>query len=120
MTLHVEMDIPADRATIEAALEGLTAANVRIMIDGIRAGRRYPRLYDTRVRYRRESPGRENWKNADLVLDDGEGDCEDLSGYVAAWKRLFAGQWARMVCTDHGDGHFHAKVANVDGTIEDP
>jgi len=25
-----------------------------------------------------------------------------------------------MVCTDHGDGHFHAKVANVDGTIEDP
>ena len=113
-TLHVQMEVPLFGPAIEAALEGLVALNVERM-----ARRRYPPLYATKIRYRREPRGQEDWQSADRVLAAGSGDCEDLAGYRAAELRI-GGELAYAGVVPIADGKYHAVVYRGDGSIEDP
>ena len=72
-------------------LEGL----VQVSLGQLRRGL-CPPLYQAGVRYVREAPGRENWQTAVQTFRLKSGDCEDLSIYLAASKRL-VGIHARCV-----------------------
>jgi hypothetical protein len=43
-----------------------------------------PHPYRAGVRYKREE-GEERWKSIPKIIEDGEGDCEDLASYLAAY-----------------------------------
>lgn len=113
--MKISLNIPASRATLTAALEGLTAVNVVYL----RANPRTPSLYSSGVRYRRESPGREKWLTIPQVISAGIGDCEDLATYLAAQLQV-AGIDARAVVVRTGPKTFHAVVRLPGGKIEDP
>ena len=44
-----------------------------------------PHPYSAGIRYQRERKGHERWKAIPKILEDGEGDCEDLAAYLAAY-----------------------------------
>lgn len=113
--MKVSFNIPASRATLAAALEGLTATNYCLLVKSKRA----PSLYGSGVRYRREPRGREHWQTVPEVLRAGYGDCEDLAAYRAAELRV-AGIPARADVIRTGPKTFHAVVMYPDGSIEDP
>jgi hypothetical protein len=101
-----------DRDSLRLALAGLTAMNQALMARG-----RVPSLYQSGVRYRRESPDR--WSTADLVNARGFGDCEDLSAWRAAELRQ-AGEPAYADVRHVGGHQWHAYVVRGDGRSEDP
>jgi len=113
--MRVSFNVPASRATLTAALEGLTATNYCLLLRSKRA----PGLYSSGVRYRREPRGREHWQTAPEVLRAGHGDCEDLAAYRAAELRV-AGIPARAAVIRTGPRMYHAVVMHPDGSIEDP
>src|SRR5688572_6795147 len=43
-----------------------------------------PHPYRAGIRYTREK-GKERWKSIPKIIEDGEGDCEDLAAYLAAY-----------------------------------
>jgi len=113
--MKASFEIPASRATLTAALKGLTAVNVVLL----RRNPKAPALYKSGVRYRREKPGRENWLTIPKVISRGVGDCEDLSSWRAAeLQRL--GINAQVLVIRSGPKTFHAVVRWPDGRIEDP
>lgn len=77
---------------LNALLECLVQLNVALM-----RSQKFPPLYTTRVRYRQEPLGQENWRDAALVLRDGFGDCEDLAAYRVAELRVMHQLPARCV-----------------------
>jgi hypothetical protein len=99
---------------IEALLEGLT----RLDLSQLRRGL-CPPLYQSRVRYQREAPGREEWQSAVRTWKLGTGDCEDLSCYLAANYRL-VGEDARPAVKVISPWLKHVIVVRADGSIEDP
>lgn len=111
----VSWNIPASRATLSAALEGLVACNYAILAKS----KRCPGIYSAGVVYKRERKGREQWQTAPEVLRAGFGDCEDLAAWRAAELRV-AGIPARAVVIRTGPKMFHAVVRYPDGHIEDP
>ena len=112
--MRIGFRLPASRAMLNAALEGLTQANVALL-----RSRRLPPLYESGVVYRQEPPGREDWLTADQVLKRKHGDCEDLATWRAAEYRV-GGIPARAVAKRTGRRRFHAVVEFPDGAIEDP
>ena len=78
--LNVTTMVEFTVARINALLRGLVAENVEIL-------REQPELALRlrSVRYRREPIGENRWKTIDQLVDDGEGDCEDLA---AAWAAV--------------------------------
>lgn len=116
MALHIESIIAADPEAIEEAVEALiTRPNERLMARG-----GYPPLYSTRVRYREEPAGADDWKTADRVLEDGIADCEDACGYRAAELRRAGDRYARVRVIRIDNLRFHALVQRGDGQMEDP
>lgn len=115
-SLHVQMGVPATRASLEAAVRGLVALNVALM----RRQGGVPRLYTTRVRYRREPRGVEQWRTADRVVRSGFGDCEDLAAYRAAELIVHRGEPARVIVTRTARRTWHARVQRANGRVEDP
>lgn len=99
------------------ALEGLTAANRRIILRRAKEGRPLRRLYKSGVRYRPEK--KEVWKTVDLLQRERHGDCEDLAAARAAELQL-AGIPARAVMYQTGPRRWHAIVKHPDGRLEDP
>lgn len=120
MAIRVEMELPASPAVLEAAMEGLVGANVEMMTHGRLGGVAFPPLYASGIVYRREPPGQEDWQTADRLLENREGDCEDLAAYRTAELRRDGelGARARVVPTQRGK--FHAIVQREDGSMEDP
>lgn len=112
--MRVGFQVPASRAMLEAALEGLTRMNVELM-----RRRNFPPLYKSGVRYRREPRGKEEWLTYDQVLKRRFADCEDLSAIRAAELRV-QGIPAWAVVDRTGRRRFHALVEYGDGTREDP
>lgn len=112
--IRIGFRLPASRAMLNAALEGLTQANVHVLRRG-----NLPPLYLSGVRYQREPPGREEWLTADQVLQRKVGDCEDLGAWRAAEWRL-DGVPARAVAMRTGRRMYHTVVQLPDGSIEDP
>jgi len=99
---------------IEALLEGL----VRLDLSQLRRGL-VPPLYQSRVRYKREPRGREDWQSSRRCVERGTGDCEDLASYLAACYRL-AGIHAVAMVKDVRPGLKHVVTLLPDGRIEDP
>lgn len=106
-------DIPPSPEALMAFLEGMVALNCALILE-----QNLPSVYEV-ARYRREAPGREVWKHAAAVARTGEGDCEDLSCYLAAELRVREGEPARVDVVRTGQRTLHAVVRRADGTIED-
>jgi hypothetical protein len=81
-----------------------------------------PHPYKANVRYAREKHG-EQWKSIPKVIQDGEGDCEDLASYLAAFLAFHGKKPVALVLrwrTLPSNGRlFHVLVRGPDG-IEDP
>lgn len=115
--MHAVMRLPDHALVVEAAVEGLTLANVVLIEQGVVP----PYPHDTNVRYQLEPPGEEDWKLAHNVVRDGWGDCEDIAAWTAAGHRVTGfDPGARVVIMEMGPGKLHAVVELSDGTIEDP
>jgi len=82
----------------------------------------YEPIYSGRIRYRREPLGRdEDWKDADRLVRDGYGDCEDLA--AARVGELIASNTdpgARPHAYRTKPGSMHVVVRRGDGSLEDP
>lgn len=99
---------------IECLLEGL----VRLDLSQLRRGLAPP-IYSSKVRYKREARGREDWQSAVAAMRNGGADCEDLAAWCAASYRL-AGVDARAIVKQVAPGLKHCLVLLPDGRIEDP
>lgn len=112
--MRILVDTVASPAILEALLEGLTAANSRLVeVLGL------PPLYASGVRYAREPRGAERWQLAPVTLRLGRGDCEDLATWRAGELRASGRDaWARVVRT--GPRQLHVVVELASGDIEDP
>jgi hypothetical protein len=99
---------------LECLLEGL----VRLDLSQLRRGL-VPPIYKSRVRYRREARGREDWLSAKAANRAGFADCEDLACYLAASYRL-VGVQAVAIVKEVRPGLKHCLVRLPDGRIEDP
>lgn len=119
MAIHVEMWLGANPEEITAALEGLVAQNLEQIRVAELAGRPYPPLYASDVRYRREPKGRERWDSIEVVFANGEGDCEDLSCTRTAQLQC-DGEPARAICVRTSRKTFHILVQRATGELEDP
>jgi hypothetical protein len=93
--------------------------------EGVLKTRKIPPLYESGVKYIREN-GTEEWLDILHVLDEGGGDCEDLSCWRVAELRhagLRSKPFAKWRRVD-GIYHYHIQVVRYgsDGTpyIEDP
>lgn len=95
----------------------LTTANVQALKTG-----KFPRLYASGVRYRRERPEeRESWRTIPVVLAEGHGDCEDLASWRAAELRVSGEDpQARPFIYRTRSGSYHVVVRRGDGEVEDP
>lgn len=113
--MRISLNIPASKATLTAALKGLTAVNVVYLT----RNRNTPTLYKSGVRYRREPRGRENWLTIPQGLRARVLDCEDLSAWRAAELQCL-GIDAQAVVIRSGPKTFHALVRLPDGSYEDP
>lgn len=113
--MRITLDIPATRATFEAALEGLVAVNVELM----RTRSQLPPLYGSGVRYRRER-GTERWQTCEQVFSRNVGDCEDLACWRVAELRQAGEVDACAIVSRTGRRLWHVRVLRADGTIEDP
>lgn len=100
---------------LQALVAGLALANLAQM----RAGR-FPSIYKSGVRYRREQPGEERWQTARALLRSGFGDCEDLAAYHVAWLWCRGERSARAIVRDIRPGLKHALVRRASGQLEDP
>jgi hypothetical protein len=117
--LRVSMDVPAEPAAIQCAVEGLAALSYYYMRIAEAGGAPFPPLYKSGVVYRREPLGEEQWQHAQQTLLRKQGDCEDLAAYRCAELRM-AGEMAIVAIKVTGPGTYHAVVQRADGTIEDP
>jgi len=96
-------------------LNGLVQSNLRI----IKTHPGIPPIYQSGVKYRAETGGKEQWSNLLTLLKQGFGDCEDLASWRVA-ELLAIGQKAKPWVIKTGVGRYHAVVKRADGTIEDP
>lgn len=83
-----------------------------------------PHPYHSGVVYRREGRGRERWKGIKKIVEDGEGDCEDLAAFLCAWM-LFHRQPCAIVLQwrvlPNGKHLMHVLVRDrVSRKLEDP
>lgn len=115
--------IPFNRRALALLLEALTEINVSIFRS---YGDKVPGLYESGIKYRRESIGQEDWCDVVELLRLGFGDCEDLSCYRAAELRVRGGDPnARPFVKGPrrlpgGVMMYHIQVQHGDGRIEDP
>lgn len=108
------LSLPPRSWAFDAALEGLTRINERLLTGGA-----FPALYSAGVRYRPEP--REVWRHAGHVLGEGWGDCEDLAAWRAAELRVSGEDPDAAVATyKSAPRRYHAVVLRGDGTTEDP
>lgn len=107
--------VPADPEFLEAALEGLVRA---AMVD-LRAHPEIPSLYSSGVVWKAEE-GTEDWDIPSIVYARGWGDCEDLTAWRTAERRLKGERGARARVVPGVLGYYHAIVEGADGRREDP
>jgi hypothetical protein len=109
-------------------LVSVDARRLRIMLDALvrlnlleLQQRRYPDLYKSGIRYKREpkEPGRfERWQTIKDLMQKGVGDCEDLAAARVAQLRMIgirAVPWLRRK-----GNTWHVVVRYPNGRIEDP
>lgn len=83
-----------------------------------------PLLYHSGVVYQREPPGQDDWDPVPIVLERGNGDCEDLAAWRCA-ELIRLGESASAIpklvqSNPDGTKLYHILVRRGNGTIEDP
>ena len=118
-TVSATLRVNSDKASIDAALEGLTRLNmVQLRAHGAQ-GRPVPPLMRAGVRWRRDKG--ETWDTIDIVRQRGYGDCEDLAAWLAAELRLKGIAAKAVVKRSRTPGvAWHAVVQLPSGAISDP
>lgn len=112
--MRLKLRSSAPRGVVLAELvQALARVNARLIRRGL------PGLYESGARYRRESEGREEWRDAARVARDRVGDCEDLAAYRVG-ELLARGERACAHVYQPRPGLWHVVVRRADGTIEDP
>lgn len=115
--------IPLNRRILSLLLEALTETNVAILRT---QGSRIPPIYESNVRYRRESIGQEDWCDILEILRLGFADCEDLACWRVADLRVREGELGARAFIKGpkklpgGVMMYHIQVQRADGSIEDP
>lgn len=109
------LHLPPSIALIQAALEGLVAAN-RVLIE---TGVIPVSPLDASVRYKAEDSGFEDWNIGSRVVSLGHGDCEDLNGWECAGIQLQEDPGAQLIIVRTGRRRFHAVVEMSSGEIVD-
>ncbi len=115
---------PQDRRRSETVLLWLLEALVRINLTWLRAHPETPLLYHSPVRYEFDARFPDAWKDIPTIMEDGQGDCEDIACWRIA-ELIHAGirgvrpylRWRKR-----SDNHYtyHVLVYLPDGRIEDP
>ena len=119
-------------------LEVMLDALVRLDLLFFHAVPNAPRLYQSGVVYKREPPGQEQWLSWPVMIERGNGDCEDLAcwrvaehawftktpvSYARPATQLVPGKcypvWSRKE-NYHGGYLYHIRAWLGNGTIEDP
>jgi len=108
-------NVPTTAAALQVELERLCAENEREC-----RARPYPPLRRTRVRYRRELPGREEWLTAREILARGFADCEDLACYEVGRLRAMGLRANPALERQKTLGLWHVVVVLPDGRTFDP
>jgi hypothetical protein len=111
--MRASIHLPRGERFYTDALEGLTRVNETLYRE-----KRLPSIYAGGVRYEIEKS--EEWRNAEEVLADGWGDCEDLAAARAGELRAGGEQGASVVVKRTGPKMTHALVRRANGAIEDP
>lgn len=97
---------------------------MQMNINFLRRHPQTPYLYQSGVRYIEEPPGLEDWRKISVVLQQMNGDCEDLATWRAAELNVRYGIAARPIfgfrTLPNGDITYHIRVQYPDGKIEDP
>jgi Transglutaminase-like superfamily len=120
---------PVAHRVLDTLLECLVQVNMALM-----SSRPFPDLYSTRVRYRQEPLGEENWRDAAIILQSGYGDCEDLAAFRVAELRVkhriparCVFRWKTFTLTNQSGKHrvklYHILVGLQQGKtmlLEDP
>ena len=109
----VTMEPQKAASILSMLVEAVVEANVESM-----RRQKFPRLFDSGVRYRSEDV----WRDAPSLVNAGCGDCKSLVSYRLAELRA-AGLMAMVHVTFrdlHGTSEFHLQVRLPTGEIEDP
>lgn len=108
-------------AQLVAELCGLSLVGYVDLLQAARAGRAYPELYRSGVRYQREPAGSEVWQSPKSSYASRRADCEDLA---AGWRVpelwLLGETRARPFVRRVSAGLRHILVERADGSLEDP
>jgi hypothetical protein len=105
---------------LQVLLDALTAIDCELLT------RRpdIPNVYASGVRYEEEPPSCEDWQDAATCLRMGKADCDDLSCWLSAQRRIREGVDARSVWKskkrEDGGYLYHILTKLPDGRIEDP
>jgi hypothetical protein len=113
--MRATLNLPPSVRLIEAGLEGLVQVN-RVLIE---TGVVPPSPLDTRVRYKRERSGLEEWDNALVCMKRGWGDCEDLNSWECARINIEEDEWAVCSLIQTGPKIFHCIIVMSDGSRRD-
>lgn len=105
---------------LQAALLGLTLLSYVDLAEALEAGRSYPLLYASGVRYVREPPGSEIWQSTYHAYGTKSADCEDLSAIRSA-ELWAAGETAAQPVVKRISPRLrHVMVQRANGFLEDP
>ena len=131
MPYRVTLQLDAFNGTRDAeeSIEDLSAmldCLIRINENFLRRRPNTPLLYQAGIRYQEEPLGAEFWRDIPTTLQYREGDCEDLSCWLIAEKRVRFGIPARPIIypqlRPNGRYLYHIAVATPDvpGGVDDP
>lgn len=121
----IVLDVPWTLRGVRIALAAATTANVELMREWRRIGRRIPHPYHAGIRYIRQ-PGnigrgdkQERFRLFDAVLKRGGGDCDQLCCYLAAYLQVLGEHATAIPKWSPGVG-MHVRVRRAGGRMEDP
>lgn len=120
--------MPAGRTKLKLTIPVSSLSAVQIYLTALQlvcqsqlSSGRYPRLYNSGVRYQREPRGREEWQDVKTSFRRKTADCEDLSAWRAG-ELVVSGEdpRARAVIKRVRPGLIHCLVQRGNGVMEDP
>jgi hypothetical protein len=116
----VVVRILAPAASVES-FDALLSVLVGLNVVYLRTHVGVPSLYASGVRYAREPPGFECWAAIPIVIQAGEGDCDDLACWrVAELRASGEDPDARTRIREIRPRRWHVDVVRGDGRVEDP
>jgi hypothetical protein len=116
-TIIIEVEVPWSLAGVRTALAAATVANVELMKEWKKQGRKVPRLYQAGVKWKRQPP--ERFSLFPTVLARGNGDCDQLAAWRAAELQL-KGIKAKAIPRWVRPKLMHVVVQLPSGRLEDP